>query len=101
MAAELDIRCADNDEHRLVLSGELDTHTAPMLAERLGEVSGAADIVLDLSATTFISSAGLSVILTEQRRLEAHGGSLIVSDPAPTVARTIELSGLADTLGLS
>jgi anti-anti-sigma factor len=101
MAAELDVRVAHDNDDRLILVGELDTHTAPMLAEHLAGLPDATDIVLDLSATTFISSAGLSTILRAQRRLEAGGGSLIVSDPDPTVARTIELSGLAETLGIS
>lgn len=101
MAAELKISTSGDDDRRLVLAGELDTHTAPLLEERMGELADTAEVVLDLSATTFISSAGLSAILKAQRRLETGGGSLVVSDPDPMVARTIELSGLAETLGIS
>jgi anti-anti-sigma factor len=50
---------------------------------------------------TFISSAGLSVILNAQRRLEESGGSLRVREPLPAVARLIQLSGLSGKLGLS
>ncbi len=83
------------------MSGELDTHTAPQLYERLAQVPRGTHLVLDLAETTFISSAGLGVILDAQGRLRASGGSLVVSSPTPVVARVIELSGLSGSLGLS
>ncbi len=100
MPAEL--RVTESDDGRtLLLAGELDTHTAPQLDRRLQAVADGTDLVLDLSETTFISSAGLGVILETQRRLAASGGSLQVSSPTPVVARMIELSGLSQSLGIS
>ncbi len=101
MAAQLDITAAADIAGRLVLTGELDTHTSPQLARHLDGVDPTAAIELDLTAITFISSAGLSVILNAQRRHRDHGGSLVVAAADTNVARTIELSGLADVLGLS
>ncbi len=100
MAAELTIDPGPGPG-TLKLVGELDTHTAPQLASRLATLDPSDDATLDLSSTTFISSAGLSVILSAQRRLDDGGGSLRVTDPTPPVARLIELSGLATRLGLS
>lgn len=99
MAAELSID-PGTAPGTLALAGELDTHTAPQLARALEGSDDGANVTLDLSATTFISSAGLTVMLNAQRRLLASGGSLRVVDPTPPVARMIELSGLAATLGL-
>lgn len=101
MAAQLDITSPDADPGQLIVSGELDTHTAPILAQYLEGLSAGHAVELDLSATTFISSAGLSVILNAQRRHHGGGGSLVVTAADPNVARTIELSGLAEVLGLS
>jgi len=99
MAAELMITAADADT--LVMVGELDTHTATQLGERLDTIADGTPLVLDLAGVSFISSAGLSVILTTQRRLDASGGSLTLRSPTPTVSRLVELSGLSDTLGFS
>lgn len=81
--------------------GELDTHTAPQLAARLGELDEGTQVVLDLSQMTFVSSAGLSVMLNAQRSFEQGGGSLRVTAPTDSVSRLIEISGVGPTLGLS
>ena len=100
MAAELTVTTIDTDG-TIAVSGELDTHTAPQLAEHLAGIAEGTAVVLDLSGTTFISSAGLSTILNAQRQLSSSGGSLRVASPTVAVARLIELSGLNATLGLS
>lgn len=99
MAAELTVTAADG--HTLALVGELDTHTATQLRERLDAVPDATPLVLDVSGVTFISSAGLSVILNAQRRLDGSGGSLTLHSPTPAVSRLVELSGLSGKLGFS
>ena len=99
MAAQLDISASDDG--RIHLTGELDTHTAPQLAQVLEAIETPSNVELDLSSTTFISSAGLSVILNARRSQVEHGGSLVVVDADANVTRTIELSGLTEILGLS
>lgn len=99
MAAELTVTAADG--HTLTLVGELDTHTATRLGARLDAVGDGTPLVLDVSGVTFISSAGLSVILNAQRRLEGSGGSLTLQSPTAAVRRLVELSGLSGKLGFS
>jgi anti-anti-sigma factor len=98
MPAVLTITTVD-DGTRLVLTGELDTHTAPDLVERLASVPDGTVLGVDLAGTTFMSSAGLSALLDARRRLVAGGGELRVESPSPAVARLLELSGAADLLG--
>ena len=100
MAAELTITSTD-DGARLDLAGELDTHTAPQLVDQLDGVADGVDLVVGLAAVAFISSAGLAALLNAQRRLAESGGSLVVEAPSPAVSRLIELSGVADKLGLA
>lgn len=59
------------------LEGRLDTNTSPQLEEYAGELygKGVTDIVVDMSACDFVSSAGLRVIVAMQKRA-ATGGSL-------------------------
>ncbi|MEM9466073.1 MAG: anti-sigma factor antagonist [Actinomycetota bacterium] len=83
---------------RLRISGEIDTHTAPALADRLADVPAGTNLGIDLTDTTFISSAGLATLLAAAERLEAAGGSLRLTAASETVARLVELSGLADRL---
>ncbi len=101
MAAELHVSQHEGDPALLIVAGELDTHTAPDLDKRLELVEAGTDLVLDLTATSFVSSAGLSCMLKAQRRLNASGGSMVVRSPPPAVMRLIELSGLQDLLELS
>jgi anti-anti-sigma factor len=78
MAAELNIEQGANNT--IVLSGEIDTHTSPLLKEHLDTLDNATCAVLDLAAVSFISSAGLTAMLTAQSRLKAAGGSLTVQN---------------------
>ena len=61
MAAELLVDELGPDLLRVV--GEIDTHTAPTLAERLADIPAHTALGIDLTATSFISSAGLAVLL--------------------------------------
>ncbi len=101
MASELIVTPDREDGNCLRLVGELDTHTSPSLAAALEDLPPGVDVILDLSGTTFVSSAGLSVMLEAQRRQEQDAGSLSIRDAGEIVARTIELSGLSETFGLS
>lgn len=81
--------------------GEVDLLTAPKL---LANVSGLlraepVDVVLDLSETQFIDSAGLAILLNIQRRLERRGRRLRVLCDGP-VRRVIELARLEEALGV-
>ncbi|GAB3889179.1 hypothetical protein GCM10029964_058210 [Kibdelosporangium lantanae] len=81
--------------------GELDTLTAPELRSRLGEVvpSAGAVLVVDLSGVTFLSSAGLAVLMEACQRGVEVGCDvrLVVSG---STARVFELTGLTETLRL-
>lgn len=97
MAAELQI--SDRSGNTVALSGEIDTHTAPVLEQRLTTIEAGGTVVLDLADVSFISSAGLTAMLTTQSRLRDSGGSLTVQNPTAAVERMIALSGLNDLLG--
>ena len=54
----------------VVLEGRLDTFTAPDLEKELGEsLDGIKDVVLDLKGLEYISSAGLRVLLSTQKKM--------------------------------
>jgi anti-anti-sigma factor len=80
--------------------GEVDVATVEQVAECLGEAfaDGAAQLVLDLRATTFLDSTGLHMALRTHERATAAGvGFALIAGP-PAVQRTFEVTGLTQHL---
>jgi stage II sporulation protein AA (anti-sigma F factor antagonist) len=55
-------------------------------------------VVLDLSALTFIDSVGMGVVMRFAHELQARAIPLRIVPAAPAVHRVFELSGVADAL---
>jgi len=92
----------DGDEATLTLTGELDPHTAPMLADELENLTadGVTSVVLVLSGLGFIDSSGLRVVIAADRDLTERGGRLVLRSPSETVRRLLDITGLLDHLTL-
>jgi anti-sigma B factor antagonist len=54
-------------------------------------------VVLDLTATTFVDSTGLAVLVAAHRRAERLGGRVVVVNVDPEIARLLKITGL-DTI---
>lgn len=83
----------------LVLLGEIDSYTAPDLAERL-----AADPpieVVDVAGVTFIDSSGLRAIVEAHQARAAGGSRLVLRSPSAAVQRLLEISGLSGHLDVA
>lgn len=93
----------DGDQAVLVLAGELDPHTAPILEAAIGDAvgNGAAAVALDLSEVRFIDSSGLRVILAARQEGLNTDRPLTVRSPSPNARRLLELTGLLDHLEVS
>ena len=78
----------------IALEGRLDTNTSPQLEEFAGGLyeKGVSDIVVDMSACDFVSSAGLRVIVAMQKRA-AVNGSLLFRSVVPEVMEVFEMTG--------
>jgi anti-anti-sigma factor len=83
-------------------SGEIDHLTSRILADALrrATVTGTGRVVLDLSETSFIDSAGISALLNGLRRLTRQRRKLVVVCPAGAPRRVFELLGLVGTFAL-
>jgi anti-sigma B factor antagonist len=84
------------------VAGDLDNASADALAHRLGALAEGTvgDIVLDVSGVEFIDSVGLEVLIRMHRGLRDDGRRLVLRDPAPPVARLLELTLLDRTLAV-
>ena len=82
----------------LEVSGRLDTTTAPVLDKTMiEEVSEKTALVLDLKELAYISSAGLRVLLSAQKRMRKHG-SMKLRNVREEIMEVFEMTGFADIL---
>ena len=90
--------------HRMVLAvtGEVDLATAPELGSAVGAAlaSGARELWLDLSATEFMDSSGLHVLIDTHCKMRGLRRRLAIVCPGGAVRRLFEVAGVADILPL-
>ena len=80
------------------INGRLDTITAPALEKAVCEdIGDAKNLVLDMKAVQYISSAGLRVLLGAQKKMQKIG-SMKVLNVCETVMEVLEMTGFADIL---
>jgi anti-sigma B factor antagonist len=91
------------DEVILVLVGELDPHTAPILRSSVDDaVSDATTtLVLDVAGLQFIDSSGLRVIISAHKVMADKGGRLVLRAPTENTRRLLEITGLAEHVDLA
>ena len=78
--------------------GRLDTVTAPALDKMISdELDGVTVLTLDMNALEYISSAGLRVILTAQKKMQKIGSMKLVG-VSEAVMEVFEMTGFADIL---
>ena len=80
------------------ITGRLDTATAPALEKAICEdIGDAKNLVLDMKAVQYISSAGLRVLLGAQKTMQKIG-SMKVINVCEAVMEVFEMTGFADIL---
>ena len=78
--------------------GRLDTTTAPVLDKAINEdIVDVKNLVLDVQAMEYISSAGLRVLLGAQKKMQKIG-SMKVVNVCQEVMDVLEMTGFADIL---
>jgi anti-anti-sigma factor len=77
------------------VSGRIDASNASKVEGDLLaaiETSGPS-LIINLSALTYMSSAGLRVMLVAAKRAKAAGGKAVIQDAQPAVAEVLRMSG--------
>lgn len=88
----------NNEKATLKIEGRLDTMTAPQLENEINALSTEVnELVLDMSKLEYVSSAGLRVILSAQKKMSKLGGMKLVS-VCDAVMEVFEITGFADIL---
>ncbi len=78
----------------LKVIGRLDTNTSPELEGEL-KTEGVNEIVFDLTELEYISSAGLRVLMTAQKKMMSCDGKMTVAHPNEMVLSVFEMTGMS------
>jgi anti-anti-sigma factor len=91
---------AEDDRYTLVLTGELDLASAPVLEAATVRLcaNGANEIVFDLGRLSFIDSTGLRTILSSMNLCEEHLCDFWLLPGPRAIQRLFELAGLLERL---
>lgn len=82
----------------VALVGRLDTTTAPQLEAALKEgLDDVKELTIDFEGLEYISSAGLRVLLSLQKRMNAQG-KMTVCHVCPAIQEVFEVTGFTDIL---
>jgi anti-sigma B factor antagonist len=102
MEASVRTRQIGSATYRIALAGEFDMYTAPEFRHELQACieHGASEVIVDLSATTFIDSTFLGVLLGGMRSLRERGGEISVACPG-SIRKIFEITGLDRVLTIT
>ncbi len=90
----------------LRVSGRLETSTAPKLQEVINNELQAADdneqedlsnLQIDMEQLEYVSSAGLRVLLSATRKMNARGGTMVVKNANANIQDVFKITGF-DTI---
>ena len=84
----------------VTLEGKLDTATAPTLSDAiLGDAETADALVLDMAELTYLSSAGLRLLLVLHKMMAPKGG-LLLKNVNETNMEILDLTGFSEILNI-
>ena len=96
----LNIEKKFSDGITIVLSGRLDTVTAPQLEAELEKILSDSDaLVLDMANLEYISSAGLRVILKAQKAMNTKGTMKLIH-VGESIMEVFDITGFSDFLNI-
>jgi anti-anti-sigma factor len=93
----------DPDARRIVLSGEIDLGAQDeLLAVFARELAGPSkQVIVDLTAVTFLDSTGINALLTGHRDAQAAGKGFVVVPGSQQVMHALTVTGVDQVLDLT
>ncbi len=94
------VKTQEAEKLTIALEGRLDTVTAPQLEGELrSAVDGVTELVFDLAALDYVSSAGLRVLLAAQKVMNKQG-EMTIKNVKPEIMEIFEVTGFVDILNI-
>lgn len=93
----------NGDTATITLAGRLDTVTSSILSDELGELfeKQSTSLILDFTDLEYISSAGLRVLLTAQKKVKTLGTEMEIVGVNDTVKEVFDITGFSGILKIS
>lgn len=97
----MNIEIRKNEQEMIIaLAGRLDTTTAPSLEKAFNEnINDVKNLILDLKELVYISSAGLRVLLSAQKKMQTVGFMKVIN-VCEEIMDIFEMTGFADILSI-
>lgn len=93
-------KLVDGENLTIEVEGRLDTTTAPELEKVANEsLADIKELTIDLKKLEYISSAGLRVVLSMQKKMNTQG-SMIVTNPNEEIMEIFDVTGFTDILNI-
>ncbi|MCD7916660.1 MAG: STAS domain-containing protein [Tannerellaceae bacterium] len=96
----MNIQIENGDPVVMIVSGQSDTLTAVDFEREIQKILASTfmNVVLDVGGLTYVSSAGLRLLLTLQKRLSAKGGTFVVKNVKADIMEIFNITGFSSIL---
>ena len=90
----------ENQKLTIILEGRLDYNTSPQLDGVLRDsLDGITDLTIDMDSITYISSAGLRLLLSTQKTMKKQGVMRLIN-VRPEIMEIFEITGFSEILNI-
>lgn len=90
-----------NNTLYVILSGELDEHTANntrIALDKLFEGNGFKQVIIDLSELDFMDSTGIGVLIGRYKKLKGRNLPIFICNPSSHAEKIFKMTGLYDIM---
>src|SRR5574344_1466956 len=87
-----------NNTLYIVLSGELDEHSAQSVRISLDELFDTNQFIIDLSELDFMDSTGIGVLLGRYKKLKAKNTPIFICNPSMHAEKIFKMTGLYEIM---
>lgn len=95
------IQKKDGEKLIVMLSGRLETTTAPQLQEVVDrELDNILHLQIDMENLEYVSSAGLRVLLSAGKRMKAADGTMIITGVNEEIKAVFKITGFDTILNI-
>lgn len=86
----------------LHIKGRLDALSSPTAEKKIFDAinNGQQKLLLDMSGVTYLSSAGMRMLLSTTKKLRSISGKMVISGMTPNVLDVLKMSGFDHVLEL-
>ena len=87
----------NENELTMKLEGRLDTMTAPELEKEIGDLTGINSLIFDFEKLEYISSAGLRILLSCQKKMNTQG-TMTIKNVNQLIKEVFDMTGFSEII---